>query len=181
MPLLPRRRHHSVSHIYRSTRATLSVWEAWMRTWFTKYRTCRPRSPRPTSPQQNNYRGGTAGCRGLMVRPGGSREYRGRELAAETSFSDSPATAPTAALSRSSKGSHQSWVKACLWNPIKRKRGYTVTVLLDTMYSSDQANPGTCLAARASSPRKGEGSCTLPTPPRTQRHRCRLSGRLSYR
>lgn len=48
------------------------------------------------------------------------------------SSQDSPVTTPTAALSGSFKGSYQSWVKACLWNPIKRKRGYTVTVLLDT-------------------------------------------------
>ena len=44
---------------------------------------------------------------------------------------DPAVVAPTAALS-GSNGTHQSWVKACLWNPIKRQRGYTVIVLLDT-------------------------------------------------
>ena len=44
---------------------------------------------------------------------------------------DPAVVASTAALS-GSNGTHQSWVKACLWNPIKRQRGYTVIVLLDT-------------------------------------------------
>lgn len=42
------------------------------------------------------------------------------------------AVAPMAAMSGPSRGSHQTWVTACLWNKIRHRLGYRTTVLLDS-------------------------------------------------
>ncbi|CAB1112528.1 unnamed protein product [Ectocarpus sp. CCAP 1310/34] len=64
--------------------------------------------------------------------PGNSpQEHHRREPVTAAALGGS-ASAPTTALSGSSKGSHQSYVKAYVWNRRKRRSGFLATVLVDT-------------------------------------------------